>query len=259
MDRRKFVKALAALPAASVGLAAGVANIASRSGPAETARSVAPVAAGRLPDLDPETFDRFLRETVHLRILDGHDEPFDQFLGLLDQPPGYSIPVGDLGVDGFPLSVRCEVDGREIVGTVENFELDFRRDLTVAEFDIDEARVSQPGFCEMEVSIRVDDQFSVKLQEIADEFKRVADEMTMSFGEMERRIANGGSILPDLPDCRCRSYHRRTGLHVADCPLSDDASSVGFLDRVSAAANLPKRVLRTSEPAKLAPKMWRDY
>ena len=69
MKRRAF---LMALPAATVGLAAGVGHSLSSSRSAGAARSVAPVVAGRLPlGLDPEDFSRFLREVVHLRVLDG--------------------------------------------------------------------------------------------------------------------------------------------------------------------------------------------
>lgn len=208
MNRRGFVKALAALPAAAVGLAAG-ANIVSRSGPAEAARSVAPVAAGRLP-----------------------------------LPT--SIPVGHtIEAHGFPLNVSVSVDGKEIVGKVESFELDFRRDFHVGEFGIGEARVAQPGFCEMEVSIKVDDQFSVKLQEIADEAKLAAEEMSAAFDRLSSDIARRfqqeieSGVLAD--DCHCRSYHRRTGLHVPDCPLSDDGHQPGY-----------RQIFRTSKPARLA-------
>ena len=88
MNRRAF---LVALPAATVGLAAGGADTASRLRSAGAARSVAPVVAGRLP-LSPEAFSAFLREVVHLRVLEGKlCAPFQPWRSLCQEAIG--VPV----------------------------------------------------------------------------------------------------------------------------------------------------------------------
>lgn len=124
MHRRKFVKALAALPAVVGGLIS-IPKTASQV-------RVAPAA-----------------DAVGISADDGHQ------------------------IDDLDVTVRIE--GKEIVGTIESFELDFRRDLTFGKMDIHEARVSKPGFCEMEISMKVDDQFSDQMSEIVEDLKLRAE------------------------------------------------------------------------------------
>lgn len=234
MNRRGFVKALAALPAAALG-AVALPKLASPE-------TVAPeVVAGPLysGSLTPELFDDFLRRTVHLRVLDGIEtDPFDEWLALLaDHGGDFRRYIGGTHLIETPtpdLRASCRIDGKEIVGTVESFDIDFRREVAFGEISEPEFRVSPTTHqTEIIVKVKVDDRMSERLAEISAEFEKAAEEVAERFREMEFQMF-ADSIFPDdghqIPAHERRdpaifeAISRRTGIPAEDIRRTREAA-----------------------------------